>query len=245
MIEGEAGWELEDEALVPASAGQFVLFPADRAHRIVNGLYPPSHILWIVMSGPAHAEPALLTREGLLGFQSHLGRHGLTYDIEPKCLESIRELSDLVNDGRVDEGSSLVIAEIRAKLHTVLVETWKSQDRRRTERRNSELVDEFLQRLHSDPHAEVRIGDVAGRLGYSRSYLHSRFRQEVGMSPSDYVQRLRIKRCCERLAATEESITDIAIEFGFGSSQYFSRVFRKYLGTTPSEYRSQKLELQA
>ena len=61
------------------------------------------------------------------------------------------------------------------------------------------------------------------------------------MSPSDYAQRIRIKRCCSKLATTEESVTEIAIEFGFGTSQYFSRVFKKYLGTTPSEYRQQML----
>lgn len=241
MIEGEACWEMEDESLIPVSGGQFVLFPANKAHRMVNGLYPPSHSFWVVMSAPAQAEPALLTRDGLRDFQNYLGRRGLTHDVEPQCQHAIRDLAELVNDARIYTGSSLLIAEIRAKLHTVLVETWKAQDKRMAERHNSELVDDFLRRLHGDPYAELNIGDVAGQLGYSRSYLHNRFRTEVGMSPSDYAQRLRIKRCCQRLTATEESVTDIAIEFGFGSSQYFSRVFRKYLGTTPSEYRSQML----
>jgi AraC-like DNA-binding protein len=241
MLEGEACWELEDELLVPVSGGQFVLFPAEKAHRIVNGLYPPSQSFWMVMAGPGHATPALLTADGLRDFQNYLGKRGLTHDIEPNCQTAIRELAELIDDPRIYTGSALLIAEIRAKLHVVLIEAWKAQDKRLGERHNSEVVEEFLQLLHGDPYAELNIGDVAGELGYSRGYLHDRFRKEVGMSPSDYAQRLRIKRCCQRLTATEESVTDIAIEFGFGSSQYFSRVFRKYVGTTPSEYRSQML----
>lgn len=241
LLEGEACWELESEMLIPVTGGQFVLFPANRAHRIVNGLYPPSHSFWMVMSGPGHTTPALLTPEGLRDFQDYLGKRGLTHDIEPNCEAAILELAQLIEDPRIYTGSALLIAEIRAKLHIVLVEAWKAQDKRLAEKHNSDVVEEVLQRLHGDPLAEFNVGSVAGELGYSRSYLHDRFRKEVGMSPSDYAQRLRIKRCCQRLTATEESVTDIAMEFGFGSSQYFSRVFRKYVGTTPSEYRSQML----
>jgi AraC-like DNA-binding protein len=239
LIEGEACWELEDEALIPVSGGQFVLFPSNRPHRILNGLYPPSESLWIVMSG-VHQAPALMTPQGLADFQNYLGPRGLTRDISSRCLESIRELASLVADPRIYTGSSLLIAEMRAQLHTILIETWKAQEAGLLHR-TSDLVDAFLKVLHGDPHAAINIGDTADQLGYSRTYLHERFRKEVGMSPVDYAQRLRIKRCCQRLTATDETVTDIAIEFGFGSSQYFSRVFRKYLGTTPSEYRTQML----
>ena len=57
------------------------------------------------------------------------------------------------------------------------------------------------------------------------------------MAPNDYRQRVRIKRCCEKLAQTDETVTAIGISSGFGSSQYFSRVFKKYVGVTPTEYR--------
>jgi len=240
VVEGEACWELDSEALIPVSGGQFALFPANKPHRIVNGLYPPSHSFWMVMSG-SDVQPALLTAEGLRDFQNYLGRRGLTHDIEPRCRDAIAELHRLMNDPRIYTGSSLLIAEMRAQLHTVLVEAWKAQGRKLADRSNNELVDEFLQLLHSNPDNELNIGEVATRLGFSRSYLHGRFRKEVGMSPSDYAQRLRIKRCCRQLVTTSDPITEIAVEFGFGSSQYFSRVFKKYLGTTPSEYRQQML----
>lgn len=78
------------------------------------------------------------------------------------------------------------------------------------------------------------IEDVARQLGYGKSQLYSLFTREVGMAPYDYRQRLRIKRCCTRLIRTDDSITAIGIDGGFHSSQYFSRVFKKYVGVTLS-----------
>jgi AraC-like DNA-binding protein len=84
---------------------------------------------------------------------------------------------------------------------------------------------------------DEHIDEVARQLGYGRSRLYALFTREMGMSPNDYRQRVRIKRCCERLSATDESITSIGISNGFHSSQYFARVFKKYVGLTPTDYR--------
>ena len=67
------------------------------------------------------------------------------------------------------------------------------------------------------------------------------FKSETGLTPNDYVQRLRIGRACEILGGSDESITGIACRMGFSDSQYFARVFRKYMGETPSQYRDRTL----
>ncbi len=185
VTEGEACWELENEALIPVSGGQFALFPANKKHRIVNGLYPPSQSFWIIMAGASHvADPALLTREGFRDFQNYPGCRGLTHDIEARCLDAINELCRLTTDPRIYTGSSMLIAEMRAALHTVLIEAWKAQDKKLADRNNSELVDEFLEVLHSAPDADLNIGEVASRLGLSRSYLHNRFRRKLACRPA-------------------------------------------------------------
>jgi len=194
------------------------------------------------MSGPdSNEEPALLTKEGLDDFHKYLGQNGWTHPTGTKSIDAIRDLGKLVADPRIYSGSRLLIAEIRSLLHTVMIEAWKAQDKRATDNSDSALVQNFLDIINRDPNADIKIGEVAQKLGFSRSYLHTRFRKEVGMSPSDYAQRIRIKRCCQLLVSTSDSITEIAIDCGFGSSQYFSRLFKKYLGTTPSDYRQKML----
>jgi AraC-like DNA-binding protein len=69
--------------------------------------------------------------------------------------------------------------------------------------------------------------------------MFAMFKKATGLSPNDYLQRHRIECAREQLRRDEVSITDVALSTGFESSQYFSRVFRKYCGITPTEFREQ------
>lgn len=64
------------------------------------------------------------------------------------------------------------------------------------------------------------------------------FYNSTGVSPREYITREKVQNCKKELQKTEKSITEIAFEYGFSSSQYFATVFRKYCGTTPSYFRN-------
>jgi len=85
----------------------------------------------------------------------------------------------------------------------------------------------------------MNIRGVARQLGVSRGRLFESFRRGVGMAPHDFLLRTRIDKAGELLATTKRQVTDIAFGTGFGSSQYFSTVFRKFTGLTPLEYREE------
>jgi len=79
---------------------------------------------------------------------------------------------------------------------------------------------------------------LAEAAGCSRSRLFQLFKQATGMTPNDYLQRLRVKEASAMLINQPgASITDVAFSNGFSSSQYFCNVFRKYTGTTPVAFR--------
>ena len=59
------------------------------------------------------------------------------------------------------------------------------------------------------------------------------------MSPVEYIIGYRLRRACQRLAESNEPITQIAFNCGFGSSSYFAKVFRNAYGRTPVEYRKE------
>lgn len=240
MVSGEACWELDDGLMVPLYGGQSALFAANLRHRITNGIYPPCSAFWIILSGPVRAAtPGLLSKESVKEFQSDLGRRGLTRTIRERCLESISEITRMMKDKRLYSGHELLIAEMRAHLHLVLIETWKAHRYHQKSKADSAFVDRILKHMHDADGDTASIGKLARDLGCSRGHLHNVFRSAVGMPPSDYARRLRIKEACRHLSADSASITAIAFENGFSSSQHFSRVFKRYLGLTPSSYRSQ------
>ena len=141
-------------------------------------------------------------------------------------------------DPAIFSGGGLIISEFRAKLHNVLLEFWKTCDRHALNGRASGVVQAAKSFLQENLVQEISISELAERLGCSRGHLHAAFRREMGMSPNDYLQRLRIKRCCDKLRTSTDSITEVAFGNGFDSAQYFARVFRKYLGFSPTEFRA-------
>jgi transcriptional regulator GlxA family with amidase domain len=70
-----------------------------------------------------------------------------------------------------------------------------------------------------------------------RNFLR-RFKMEMGVTPSDYLLYVRIDMCCRLLIETDLPVDKIARRCGLGSGGWLSRLFRKYLSTTPTEYRA-------
>lgn len=102
------------------------------------------------------------------------------------------------------------------------------------------LVKKAVVYLHQHYHEEsLSRLEIAEAVGVSRQHLDRIFRQELGLSINDYLNRLRIRRAQEYLANTTDDITLIAMRVGFNDSAYFSRVFRKLVGQSPSGFRKQ------
>jgi signal transduction histidine kinase/AraC-like DNA-binding protein/ABC-type sugar transport system substrate-binding protein len=78
---------------------------------------------------------------------------------------------------------------------------------------------------------------IASAVGVSERYLSQIFKQEMGISPWDALNRFRIHRARELLKTTDENITEIATQVGFDDPSYFGRVFNKQTGMSPKVYR--------
>jgi AraC-like DNA-binding protein len=79
---------------------------------------------------------------------------------------------------------------------------------------------------------------LASEAGYSKNYLGTLFKQEVGITPGQFALERKLKQAKIWLRESEKSIQDISHELGFASVSYFGQKFRKYYQCTPSEYRS-------
>ena len=85
---------------------------------------------------------------------------------------------------------------------------------------------------------DIHVEDVSALVHLSTGYFHELFQRETGTTPARYHQRLRITAAKRRLIEQHVSITDVAMELGFSSSQYFSTTFKKVVGLTPQSYRN-------
>ena len=78
--------------------------------------------------------------------------------------------------------------------------------------------------------------------GMSESHVLRVFKQYLGYSPFQYINRLRLSTAADTLIQTDKSITEVALDLGFNDSNYFTRLFRKYQGLSPREYRKKYLK---
>ena len=86
-------------------------------------------------------------------------------------------------------------------------------------------------------YSPLRVEDVAAALGYSRSYLSSRFKAQAGMTLSQYILQEKIFEAQRQLQFTDNSLLDIADLLGFSSQSHFQNVFKTITGDTPMAYR--------
>jgi AraC-like DNA-binding protein len=99
------------------------------------------------------------------------------------------------------------------------------------------LVRKAMACIHEQYAAPISLKDVAHSVGISKEYLARCFHQETGVTLVTYLNRYRISQAKARLEAGQQNLTDIALEVGFSSVPYFSRVFRQEVGVSPSAYR--------
>lgn len=85
--------------------------------------------------------------------------------------------------------------------------------------------------------SDVRVDDMASAVNLGRTVFFNKIKSIVGMSPTDFLKSLRIKRAAEMIVKSRMTIQEISAAVGFNDQRYFSRVFKKETGLTPSEYR--------
>lgn len=84
---------------------------------------------------------------------------------------------------------------------------------------------------------ELNLKLVADKVGISTAYLSTLFKQYLGCGFVDYLNKTRIEYACNYMQDGEMKIYEIAYMAGFHDEKYFSRVFKKVTGQSPSEYR--------
>jgi AraC-like DNA-binding protein len=81
----------------------------------------------------------------------------------------------------------------------------------------------------------LTVGEIAAQVGMNPSTFAHVFRESTGLSPYNYVKRLRLDRALRLLTSGDPAVSDVARAVGYGSLSHFSSDFRRCYGTTPSE----------
>ncbi len=99
-------------------------------------------------------------------------------------------------------------------------------------------VKEMMSWIEENLGREITVRDIADAAHVCPRTCQKAFQRYLYCSPVEYLQRRRILAAAQRLASTNDSVTDIAFACGFSSHSYFSKSFKVVMGSTPVEYRA-------
>lgn len=85
--------------------------------------------------------------------------------------------------------------------------------------------------------SSMNVDGLSACVGLSRSQLHRRMKEIVGVAPSDYIRNVKLRKACEMLSEGDVDIAQVAYSLGFSAQSHFSTLFKRYVGHTPTEYR--------
>lgn len=103
-----------------------------------------------------------------------------------------------------------------------------------------DVADEAIHFMRENIHRRLTLKEIADYSGFSASHFSSLFQKKTGYSPLNYLSQLKIQQACHYLDFSDMKITQISAKIGFEDSLYFSRIFTKTMGLSPSEYRKNK-----
>lgn len=103
--------------------------------------------------------------------------------------------------------------------------------------KTNKLVESAINLIHSNYSKDITLDCIASKIFITPGYLSQLFKQETGINFLSYLNQYRIKKAKEYLTETFLKTYEIAYKVGFKSEKYFSQVFKRYTGMTPTEYR--------
>lgn len=105
------------------------------------------------------------------------------------------------------------------------------------EKNNMQQIEEYLQQHYQE---DITLQEIADKFYLSREYISRKFKQDYQTTLTDYLTGIRMEKAKSLLENPYLKIYEVAYGVGYQNEKYFSKVFKKYTGQTPNEYRQTK-----
>jgi AraC-like DNA-binding protein len=218
------------EGIHEIAGNQYFILPAGVAHSYHSDLQHPWSIYWIHFSGSKAKHFARNSNKPISIDQGLLSRNS----------ERIRLFTDIFRN--LERGFGLEALEyVNLCLNYLLASfTHLNQFREIRKADENDPLSQSINFMLENLTKKITLKDLSEAVGLSASYYSARFQSRTGHAPIDYFIQLKIQRACRSLDNSAGQIAEIANELGFEDQFYFSRVFRKVMGMSPSEYRKRQ-----
>jgi len=160
-------------------------------------------------------------------------------------LPPLQELTPVVAAAEAarDEKDNDALEEIALRFAGAVVTMLadKRSSDRATSASDERRITDALRRIEREPGDSVSLRQLADDAAMSPYHFLRVFRQVAGITPHQFMLRMRLHRAALRLRRSRETISTIAFDAGFNDLSTFNRRFRRLMGATPGDYRAKAL----
>ena len=168
--------------------------------------------------------------------QELINMNGPVYHFTEKtpALECIEKIFKQVLSDNIDEHA------ISAYAYSFCMHSLTEIRPSMTEKKNPKAIERATRFGLNHFEEPIGVQDMADEVGLSRFYFSRLFKKHKGMSPVDFIHKLRMEKAVNMLQMGNRPITEIADKCGFQSASYFCRAFIKDFGISPSKFRASR-----
>ncbi len=163
-----------------------------------------------------------------VGFTSGLDLSGIFTESVMNAGRCGNIFSSILEAERMNEGRELFLCGMIYQLLARLSEKHSGEE---------DYVEQARTFLESHYMQEVSIVELAERMNLNRSYFSTLFRRKTGKSPQQYLTDFRMEKACELMTEHGYSPGEAALSTGYPDIFSFSRMFKRYMGVSPREYK--------
>lgn len=109
--------------------------------------------------------------------------------------------------------------------------------------KNSKYVNMTIEYLRTHFNEKIHVDQIAKNIGITRSYLTHIFKDQIGISPQEFLINIRLTTASALLKKSDEPIYEVAISCGYDDSLAFSKAFKKKFGVSPKDYRKSDVKV--
>lgn len=232
VLKGKGRYQLTDNNFELESGQAFLIYPGDETIYQADRKEPWTYV-WL----------------GFHGYraESFVKSMGFSRESPVISVKNIGQIADcmerLLSAKKLTMSDELVRMSQMLEIFALLMEENERHRETDTDCPGTVYVKYAMDYMRMHFREKVKIDTLAEMIGISRSYLSARFKEELQLSPKEYLIGLRMEHAAYLLHHTAEPIHIVATESGYEDSLSFSKAFKHKFGMSPKEYREIKPEL--
>lgn len=224
---GGKGTLMSDDKHYRIASGDLILLPRDHAHAYKADSKDPWTIYWLHFDGRLadmfYEHTQMISRR-------------INISVQPRMVRVFDGLADLRRSGHQMAEFIQGCHQLQALLSYIALLT-----RQQLPRSGKTLNLEQLRALMQEHiHSHLDLDSLAAEANVSRYHFAKKFKALTGSAPIQYFINMKMQRACYLLDSSRQSIKEVATSLGYDDVYYFSRLFKKTIGLSPTQYRQNR-----